>query len=183
MKTCKTLSLILICAALVACGTAPADEITPPSSVETSGQSGDAADNEITKSASDIEKTESETEPETESDPDVIADLNGDWIESGWQDAGTYMICTISDETIEIAWCMDAGETIALYWAGTAPAPTEPGNYTWDSANDKEQTDYAMFASSDDYKTFEYHADTDEITYSQSAMGVTRTVHMIRYIE
>ena len=179
MKICKTLSLILICSALVACGTAPSDEITPPSSVETSAQSGGAA-NEVTESASDTEETEPEAETPAVA---VIADLNGNWIESGWQEAETYMICTIADGTIEVAWCMDAGETVALYWAGTAPAPTEPGDYTWDSANDKEQTDYAMLASSDDYKTFEYHADTDEITYSQSAMGVTRTVHMIRYIE
>ena len=93
------------------------------------------------------------------------------------------MICTISDETIEIALCMDAGETVALYWAGTAPAPTEPGDYTWDSANDKEQTEYALLASGDDSKTFTYHANSDEITYSQSAMGMTKTVHLIRFTE
>ena len=169
--------MLILCAVILSgCG---GNNTETASSIE-AGTAETAADvSEVTE----VTETEAETEPETEAAPAVIADLNGNWIESGWQDADTYMLCVVSDSEIEIAWCMDGGETVALYWAGTAPAPTEPGDYTWDSANDKEQTDYAILASSDDHKTFEYHADTDEITYSQSAMGVTRTVHMIRYIE
>lgn len=204
----KLILAALLASLLVSCGVSTDGNITSPSSVETSGQadiepsdeaepeaaniedssaSGDDAMATTPETSAPQEETESEAEPETESKADpshtLIADLNGNWIETGWQNAETYMICTVAEETIEIAWCMDAGETIALYWAGTAPVPTEPGDYIWDSVNDKEQTEYALLASGDDSKTFTYHADTDEITYSQSAMGMTKTVHLIRYTE
>lgn len=137
-------------------------------------------------------ETLSETEPTVNPQPeterivhesadDLTPDLSGNWIQSGWEEKETFMICTIADEIIEISWCMDGGDTVALYWVGTAPNPTEHGDYTWDSINDKERTDFALLASGDDTKTFTYHLDSDEITYSQSAMGMTTTVRLVKY--
>lgn len=105
------------------------------------------------------------------------ADLRGDWIESTYTEKDTYMIATVTDDTIEVNWCSDGGESTAIYWVGTYTAPTESGDYTWDSVRDKERTDSALLASDAETKTFTYT--NGEITYDQSALGTTVTVHLI----
>lgn len=67
--------------------------------------------------------------------------------------------------------------SVSQYWAGSFDAPTtadEP--YTWESENDKDQTDMAILASGDDTKTFTYQDGV--ISYEVSAMGVTQTVKL-----
>ena len=91
--------------------------------------------------------------------------------EDAWQAA------TIAGDAIEVYWVSDNGDTKALYWAGSFDAPTtadEP--YTWESENDKDQTDMAILASGDDTKTFTYQGGV--ISYEVSAMGVTQTVKL-----
>lgn len=116
-----------------------------------------------------------ETEPETEEA--APAQLTGQWTEKEYDPAGTWMTASIDGDVIEIYWNMDGGETKALYWAGTYTAPTEPGDFSWISANDKEKTDTALLASGADTKEFRY--ESGEILFEASAMGVTSTVHLI----
>lgn len=105
------------------------------------------------------------------------ADLTGDWIQSGFNNKDTFMCAMIHDDIIEIYWVSDKGESVALYWYGSYTPPTTGGKYTWESKNDHNITDGALLASQDDTKTFTY--ENGEITYSQTAMGMTTTVHLV----
>lgn len=113
--------------------------------------------------------------PETA--PATPTDLVGEWKQTNSNTDDTWQSATIRGDTIEVYWVSDGGDTKALYWAGTFDAPTtadEP--YTWESVNDKEQTDMAILASSDDTKVFTYQDGV--ISYDVSAMGVTQTVNL-----
>ena len=102
-------------------------------------------------------------------------DLTGEWVQVNSDSEDSYQTATITDDTITVNWVMP--DTTALYWAGSFEAPTtadEP--YTWDSANDTEQTANALLASPDETKTFTY--EDGQISYSVSAMGVTTTVKL-----
>lgn len=102
-------------------------------------------------------------------------DLTGEWVQVNSNAEDSYQTATITDDTITVNWVMP--DTTALYWAGSFEAPTtadEP--YTWDSANDTEQTANALLASPDETKTFTY--EDGQISYSVSAMGVTTTVKL-----
>lgn len=105
------------------------------------------------------------------------ANLDGYWAQSGWQEKDAFMAAMIHDDIIEIYWMSDKGETAALYWYGSYVAPTTGQKYTWTSKNDHSATDLALLASQDDTKTFTY--ENGEITYSQSAMGMTTTIHLV----
>ena len=114
------------------------------------------------------ETNQAEPENEPVTPPDLVGEWNAD---DAWQAA------TIAGDAIEVYWVSDNGETKALYWAGSFDAPTtadEP--YTWESENDKDQTDMAILASGDDTKTFTYQDGV--ISYEVSAMGVTQTVKL-----
>lgn len=114
-------------------------------------------------------------EPET--DPATPPDLIGEWKQTNSDAEDAWQAATIAGDSIEVYWVSDNGETKALYWAGSFDAPTtvdEP--YTWESVNDKEQTDMAILASGDDAKTFTYQDGV--ISYEVSAMGVTQTVKL-----
>lgn len=103
------------------------------------------------------------------------SDLTGEWVQVNSNAEDSYQTATITDDTITVNWVMP--DTTALYWAGSFEAPTtadEP--YTWDSANDTEQTANALLASPDETKTFTY--EDGQISYSVSAMGVTTTVKL-----
>lgn len=101
-------------------------------------------------------------------------DLSGTWIAPG-EDDTTWMELTIEGETMTINWVSDSGDTKSLYWAGSYTAPTEPGDsWEWESANDHEQTDYALLASTDDTKSFSYHDGV--ISWETSALGTTKTM-------
>lgn len=104
-------------------------------------------------------------------------DLSGEWKQSNSDSADSYQSASISGETIEIYWVSDAGKTKALYWAGSFSAPTDTTEpYTWESQNDKSQTETALLASTDDAKTFTYKG--GKISYEASAMGVTKTIEL-----
>lgn len=104
-------------------------------------------------------------------------DLTGYWMQSGWQTKETFMCATIHDDVIEVYWMSDGGETAALYWYGSYTAPTTSGKYTWESKNNHEVTDRALLSSADETKTFTYN--DGEITYSQTALGMTTTIHLV----
>lgn len=108
---------------------------------------------------------------------DEPADLRGNWAEADHTAEDTYMSAVVTDTTIEVYWTNDSEESTSIYWIGTYTAPTESGDYTWESVKDAERTESALLASRDDTKTFTYS--NGEITYSQSALGTTKTVHLV----
>lgn len=104
-------------------------------------------------------------------------DLTGEWKQSNSDSADSYQSASISGEIIEIYWVSDAGKTKALYWAGSFAAPVDTVEpYTWESKNDKSQTETALLASGDDTKAFTYQ--NGKISYEVSAMGITKTVEL-----
>lgn len=106
-------------------------------------------------------------------------DLTGEWTQSNKNSEDSYQVATISGDTITINWVSNGGDTKSLYWAGSYVAPTEAtDSYSWESANDTEQTDKAMLASSDATKAFKY--ENGVLSYEASAMGTTTTVKMER---
>lgn len=108
----------------------------------------------------------------------TVLDLTGGWKQTNSNSDTSYQIAMIADGTIEVYWKSD-DDTTSLYWAGTYIAPTsETNEYSWDSANDKSRTDSALLASGSDTKTFT-HKD-GIISYSVTAMGVTKTVELER---
>ncbi len=114
---------------------------------------------------------------EASQEPATPPDLTGQWEmvnKEGGEDAA-YQTATITDDTITIYWV--TGDTKALYWAGTfTPPNTADEPYTWESANDTEQTSTALLASSDATKVFTYQ--DGQLSFEASAMGVTKTVRM-----
>ena len=116
-----------------------------------------------------------QSEPKDE--PVTPPDLVGEWKQTNSDAEDAWQAATIAGDTIEVYWVSDNGDTKALYWAGSFDAPTtadEP--YTWESENDKDQTDMAILASGDDTKAFTYQDGV--ISYEVSAMGVTQTVKL-----
>lgn len=104
-------------------------------------------------------------------------DLTGSWKQTNPNDPESYQEATIEGNAITVNWVSNGGDTKSLYWAGTYVAPTDPtDSYTWDSANDKEQTSKALLAAGGDTKTFTY--DKGVLSYEASAMGTTTTVKM-----
>ena len=104
-------------------------------------------------------------------------DLTGSWEQSNKNSEDSYHVATIEDGVITVDWIADGGKTSSIYWVGTYEAPTEATeSYTWDSANDHEQTDGALLASSDDTKTFTY--ENGVLSYQFSALGTTTTIEM-----
>ena len=100
-----------------------------------------------------------------------IPDLIGEWKETTEGLEDSYQMAKISENTIEIYWISDNGDTSALYWAGSFTAPTtaeEP--YVWESKNDFSKTENAFLASTSDTKTMTY--ENGIISYETSALGV-----------
>lgn len=120
--------------------------------------------------------TTSESQSEAAAEETVV-DLHGSWIQEGYEAKESYMTASITDDVIEIYWCMDGGDTVALYWSGSFVESDNNDDYTWDSVNDKEKTGMSLMASGDDTKTFSYS--DGKISYSQSALGVTTTIYLI----
>lgn len=102
-------------------------------------------------------------------------DLTGTWKSKA--NEGSWMEAIISADTISIDWISDDGDTRSIYWIGTYAAPTEyVDDYTWTSERDKEQTDNALLASTDDTKDFSYSS--DKLSYSVSLMGTTTKMEL-----
>ncbi|TMU87124.1 hypothetical protein FGG79_03010 [Bacillus sp. BHET2] len=106
-----------------------------------------------------------------------IPELTGEWKQTNSKSSDAYQAATINNDTIEIYWVSDNGDTKSLYWAGSFTAPTtadEP--YTWDSESDHSKTENAMLASSDDTKTMTYQDGV--LSYEVSALGTTTKVKL-----
>ncbi len=117
------------------------------------------------------------SKPQDISKPEEPLDLKGYWIQDGYENLETYQAGFINDSVIEIYWIMDGGETIALYWSGSyIPCENSAKDYSWESDADKEKTEYAIFASGDDKKSFAYK--NDNIEYKAGMAGVTTTIKL-----
>ena len=110
-----------------------------------------------------------------EKEPEEPTDLTGTW--QSEENDGSYQEAVISDDRIEINWVSDGGDTKSIYWIGTYEAPTEAvDEYSWTSERNKEETDTALLASTDDTKEFTYKDGV--ISYEASALGTTTTVKL-----
>ena len=128
------------------------------------------------KSDSKQNETTQETKKEEEKAP---VDLAGTW--KSEDNDGSWMEAVIADDTITVNWVSDNGDTTAIYWVGTYQAPTEYiEEYSWTSERNKEQTDSALLASTDDTKDFTYSDATKELSYQVTMSGVTTTVQLTK---
>lgn len=110
---------------------------------------------------------------------ETVLNLEGEWTQTNSESETSYQEATITGETIEIYWVNADSDTKMLYWAGSYVKPTTGDKkYSWDSVNDTEKTGSALLASSDETKTFTF--EDDVISYSASAMGVTKTIKLER---
>lgn len=104
-------------------------------------------------------------------------DLTGTWTSEN--NNGSYQEAIITENSIEINWVSDNGNTKSIYWVGTYEAPSEPiTEYSWTSTRDKEKTDSALLASGDDSKNFTYKDGV--LSYQVSALGTTTTLELKR---
>ena len=127
-----------------------------------------ACGNSSTTDNTDSAQSEEEKEP---------LDLSGTW--KSKDNDGSWMEAEIKDSVITINWVSDNGDTKSIYWIGTYNAPTEyTDEYNWTSERDKEQTDSALLASTDDTKEFSYK--NEELTYEAAAMGTTTTMRLTK---
>ena len=109
------------------------------------------------------------------SEPDSPLDLIGEWKQTNSASDEAYQGIYISDNTIEVYWVTENGDTTALYWAGSFTPPADsPKEYTWESENDTSRTGTALMASGDAAKEFTYK--NGKLSYSASAFGVTTTI-------
>lgn len=112
---------------------------------------------------------------ESEQVTEAPTDLTGTWKSEA--NEGSWMEAVISADTISIDWISDDGDTRSIYWIGTYAAPTEyVDDYTWTSERDKEQTDNALLASTDDTKDFSYSS--GKLSYEVSFMGTTTKMEL-----
>ena len=114
------------------------------------------------KAPADLTGTWTMTEPAPSSS---ASSSNKAWFEVG-----------IEGETIVVEMVYDGGDSRALYWQGTYEAPTELGDYTWDSQNDKGATAMALLGSKSDTKTFTYDDKAGTLSFDFTAQGTTQTI-------
>ena len=122
-------------------------------------------------------KTETEQTQEVEEAPEPVS-LEGEWKQTNSDDPERWQMATVTGTTIEVYWIADAGDTKALYWAGTVEVPAEGEMFSFESANDTAKTDASMLASSDATKKFTY--DKGELSYDVTVQGITKTVRLGR---
>ena len=105
-----------------------------------------------------------------------VGSLLGNWVPKHSEDpcqAGY-----ITEDTIEIYWISDGGETVALYWSGSYEELKEAvTSYSWDSVNDSSKTDGQLLVSDDDVKTFTY--ENGGLSYSVTVSDVTATYELV----
>lgn len=110
-------------------------------------------------------------------EPEAPTDLTGTW--KSEENDGSYQEAVITADRIEINWVSDGGDTKSIYWIGSYEAPTEAADeYSWTSNRNKEETDSALLASTDDTKEFTYKDGV--ISYEASALGTTKTVELTK---
>ncbi|MCT1364031.1 MULTISPECIES: hypothetical protein [unclassified Microbacterium] len=106
--------------------------------------------------------------------PAQPANLVGDWTAEG---DNVSHIATITEDTISVDWFNDEDDSRSVYWVGTYEAPTEAGDFAWESARDEEATASALLASQDDTKTFNY--EDGKLSFEVTALGTTKTVILV----
>ena len=126
--------------------------------------------------------TSSETEQveeveEVEEAPEPVS-LEGEWKQTNSDDPERWQKATITGTTIEVFWVADAGDTSALYWAGTVEVPAEGETFSFESVNDTAKTDASLLASGAETKKFSY--DKGELSYDVTVQGMTKTVRLGR---
>lgn len=102
--------------------------------------------------------------------------LVGEWKQTNSDDPERWQKATVTADTIEVFWVADAGDTEALYWAGSVEVPAEGDSFTFNSVNDTAKTENALLASGDETKTFTYK--DGELSYDVTVQGVTKTVRL-----
>lgn len=124
-------------------------------------------------------ETAQDTKEEKKEEVKDPVDLTGSW--KSEENDGAWMSADITADTITVNWVSDNGDTTAIYWVGTYQAPTEYiEGYSWTSERNKEQTDNALLASTDDTKDFTYSDATKELSYQVTMSGVTTTVQLTK---
>jgi hypothetical protein len=113
-------------------------------------------------------QSEETDQVEEEPAPEPVS-LEGEWKQTNSDDPERWQKATITGDTIEVSWVADAGDTEALYWAGTVEVPAEGESFSFDSVNDTTKTDSAMLASGDETKTFTY--ENGERSYDGTVQG------------
>ena len=108
--------------------------------------------------------------------PSEPPDLTGVWEEEHGE-GDTFHRALIWADDMEIYW-VDPDGNESLYWAGTFVPPETGGDYTWESENDLERTEFAMMASTSDTKEFHYQG--GQITYQASMLDTEWTVKLER---
>ncbi|MGN8025959.1 hypothetical protein [Microbacterium sp. 22242] len=104
------------------------------------------------------------------------ADLVGEWVEEKAGDST--QSATITADSISVNWVNAKDGTTAVYWVGTYQAPTTAGDFVWTSTRDEAATDSALLASTDPTKEFTYSG--GKLSYKVTAMGVTKTMELVR---
>lgn len=107
--------------------------------------------------------------------------LTGTWKQVNSNSKDAWQSAIISDNTIEIYWVTNGGDTTMLYWSGTFTAPgSNTKSYTWESVSSIGEKQLpllgALFASNEDTKIFTY--ENGQITYSVTMYGATQTVRL-----
>lgn len=109
--------------------------------------------------------------------PPKAVDLDGDWTQTNSKSKDNYQAATIADDTIEVKWVADGGDTTSLFWAGSVETPgTGEATFKWESTNDTSKTESSILASSEPTKTFTY--DKGVISYEVSALGIPTIVKL-----
>lgn len=126
---------------------------------------------------SNADSSNTDSASTTAEQPKEPTDLTGKW--KSEENDGSYQEAVITSDRIEINWVSDGGKTKSIYWIGSYEAPTEyVDTYSWTSERNKEETDSALFASTDDTKDFNYK--NGIISYEASAFGTTTTVELTK---
>ncbi|MCR6711195.1 MAG: hypothetical protein NVV57_00245 [Demequina sp.] len=158
----KLIAPLAIIATLALAGCSSSDDPTQAS--------GESAQPTATAPAQQEQTSPAETEQ-------AAPDLTGTWKQTNSNSETDYQQATITDDTISIDWVSDDGDTTSIYWVGTFVAPTDAADsFVVTSERDKEATDTALLASTDDTKDFTF--EDGVLSYKLSALGTTMTVKM-----
>ena len=123
-------------------------------------------------------EAEPETEPEAEEEIVAIESFEGAYAEKGYEEITSYMLAEIEGDTIHIYMYSETDESSILYWTGSFEQPEGRAEYSFDSVNNKEESDFALFASKDETKTFTIKG--GDISFSGSMLGMTKTFHLVQ---
>ena len=152
---------MIMCMILAACGGKDMPTTEEPAAVETTAEETAPA-----AESTDAADTEAEPIPETPKEP---VSLIGTWADK----ENDVHVAVVDEDTITVYWVMDDG--YKLYWTGNYEVPEKYcEDFTWESVNFKDITDYALYASTSDTKEFRYK--DGAIMYEGSMQGEAFTI-------